>query len=347
MKLLAGIAGAFIFTFAIAFAQWQDKVYLPPNEAIVYGLIAAAGFVLMAYSVRARAMVVVDGAIIAALYFVIIPILTSALGRSPQKRAMADLRAIATAVEAYSTDFNAYPKARNLDELERQLVPTYIKQFPREDSWRNAYRYESWPQGYAVGSGGKNRHFEKASMRQYTTAGTQDPDCDIIYSNGAFVVYPGGVEPLETKPFDEATRLYRAGQYAEAVPLFEEHLKTHPNDALAQARIAICLGQNGRLEEALPHAKKAIELDPTDYQSRSNLGLIYEKLHRPEEGIEWERQADRIKPNDPAVLNNLGWVLMQAGHSKEAVGVLERAVRLAPKEQQYRDNLAQARKKAR
>ena len=47
------------------------------------------------------------------------------------------------------------------------------------------------------------------------------------------------------------------------------------------------------------------------------------------------------------MLNNLGWVLMQAGHSKEAVGILERAVHLAPKEQQYRNNLAEARKKAR
>lgn len=347
MKLLAGVAGAFIFTFAIAFAQWQDKVYLPLNEAIVYGLIAAAGFALMAYSVRARAMVVANGAIVAALYFVIIPILESSLARSPQKRAMADLRTIATAVEAYSTDFNGYPKARNLDELERQLVPTYVKHLPHEDSWRNSYRYESWPGGYAVGSGGKNRRFEKASLRQYTAAGTHNADCDIVYSNGAFVVYPDPGESYAAKPFDEATRLYRANQYAEAVPLFEEHLKTHPNDALAHARIAICLGQNGRLEDALPHAKRAIELDPTDYQSRSNLGLIYEKLHRPEEGIEWEREADKIKPNDPAVLNNLGWVLMQAGHSKEAVGIFERAVRLAPKEQQYRDNLAQARTRAR
>src|SRR5438045_814473 len=122
MKALAGIAGAFIFTFAMGFAQWEDKVYLPLNEAIICGLIAAAGFALMAYSVRARAMVVVDGAIIAALYFVVIPTLESSLARAPQKRAMADLRTIATAVEAYSTDVNAYPKARNLDELERQLV---------------------------------------------------------------------------------------------------------------------------------------------------------------------------------------------------------------------------------
>lgn len=231
---VAGVAGACIFTSAIAFAQWKNAVHLPQSEAIVCGLIAAVGFALMASSVRFRAMVIVDAAVILALYFVVIPILKSGAGE------------------------------RTVDR----------------------------------GSKAK---------------------------------------------FGEATRLYRAGRFGEAVPLFDEYLKTNPNDALANARIAICLGELGHLQAAVPYAKKAIDLDPSDYQSRSNLGLIYEKLNRPEEGIEWERQADRIKPNDPEVLNNLGWVLMRAGHNSEAAGIFERAIQLAPNVALYRENLNRAR----
>jgi Flp pilus assembly protein TadD len=144
--------------------------------------------------------------------------------------------------------------------------------------------------------------------------------------------------------FDQATAVYRADRFGDAIPLFEQYLRTNPNDALANARIGICLGQLERLPESMPYLKKASALDPTDYQSRSNLGLVYEKLGRPEEGIDWERQADRIKPNDAAVLNNLGWVLLRSRHYDEAIPILERAVRLAPNENRYRVNLKEARK---
>lgn len=153
-------------------------------------------------------------------------------------------------------------------------------------------------------------------------------------------------EKTTTALFNDATSLYRADRFSEAIALFERYLGKNPNDALANARIAVCLGQLGRLQESIPYLQKAIALDPADYQSRSNLGLVYEKLSRPEEGLGWARQADKIKPNDPAVLNNLGWVLWRAGHDGEAVTVFQRAVRLAPNVKLYRENLEKARKDA-
>ena len=60
--------------------------------------------------------------------------------------------------------------------------------------------------------------------------------------------------------FEQATTLYRADNFNEAIPLFEQYLQTNPNDALANARIGMSLGEAGRLREAIPYLLKASAL---------------------------------------------------------------------------------------
>ena len=359
--VLVGMLGAVIMGGALAVAHWQSRIHLGSVEQVIFGLAAAFGFALMlgAFAgTRSRGVVVAEGMALLLLGLCYRMTIT-ATAYSPQKRTMADIRAIATALEARQIDEKEYPRARNMDELAKVLEPTYIKHVPRQDGYLNAFRYEAWQidphepgaDHFAIGSAGHDWKFDKASLREYDPGAIKSGDGDIVFRDGMFVTYPEGVQvtPAESRAmdakaiFDEATALYRANRYGDAIPLFERYLVTNPNDALANARIAVCLGENGQLKESIPYLQKAIAADATDYQSRSNLGLVYEKLNRPEEGIEWERQADKIKPNDPMVLNNLGWVLMRAGHNAEAARVFERAVRLAPREKLYRDNLAKAR----
>lgn len=372
LAILLGIVGAILCVVPLLVARSMSIVHITLQEELIAGVVAAIGFLLMLtafFSRRSVAVIACEVVTVVVVLFVYAQLMTMT-SRSPQKRTMADLRTIATALEARATDFNEYPTARNMAEVEHLLVPTYLKAMPRQDGYRNGFRYESWqvdphqpgPDHYAVASAGRDWKWEKRSLRDYTPQRTHNFDCDIVYVNGSFVSYPEGIqndaapEPVQIAPktpadpkalFEQATTLYRADKFNEAIPLFEQYLQTNPNDALANARIGMSLAQVDRLQESIPYLLKASALDPTDYQSRSNLGLVYEKLKRPEEGIAWERQADKIKPNDPKVLNNLGFVLMQAGHNREASQVLERAVRLAPKEKQYRGNLDEARKRSR
>lgn len=342
VAVLSSIGGALILSGAFGVALWENGVYLAPSNAIVYGLVAAAGFGLMfAAAARHRNLIYLDVMVSGILLLVVVSALMKLPGRSPVDETMASMGDLGKALDDYASDHYAFPVARNFDELQRQLVPTYRKTLPREDAWRNEFRFESSREKYVIGSGGRDRRFEKASLGQYAHATTTDLDCDIIYSNGAFVVYyerrVASVPGRTVAPrLDEPTRLDRC----------EQQVRTHPDDALANARSALCLAQLGLYEKAIPYAKKAIALDPADYQSRSNLGLLYEKLDRPEEGVEWEREAAKIRPNDPEVLNNLGWVLMRAGHNSEAVSVFEKVVRLAPNEATYRSNLREARENA-
>jgi len=361
--LFLGLLGALICGMALVGAHWVSAIHLSPSGQVAAGLVAALGFALMMAAYlgnRSFSVLAVEG-ITLLLLGLCYQNMRTMTGRSPQKRTMADVRTISTALEARQTDYNDFPSARTLDELARYIEPTYARHLPRVDGFRHELRYEAWKEDpkspgldhYAIASAGRDWKFEKPSLRQYRAGGTTNFDCDIVYQDGGFVSFPEGSSEgtnyawKDPKAlFDQATALYKSDRYGEAIPMFEQYLRRNPNDALANARIGMSLGQIGKLQDSIPYLQKAIAADPTDYQSRSNLGLVYEKLNRPKEGIEWERKADAIKPNDPAVLNNLGWVLMRSGHNAEAVTVFQRAVRLAPGEKLYRENLAQAKKNA-
>ena len=138
-------------------------------------------------------------AVIGILAAIAIPNLLTATNRSQQKRTMADMRSIATAVEAYATDHNQYPNADSVDGLGPMLTPTYIRQVPSMDGWSHPLRYEAWSREkdfdtYAVGSAGKDGIWEHESLQEYSQGTAQKFDCDIVYANGTFVQYPEGTQ---------------------------------------------------------------------------------------------------------------------------------------------------------
>ena len=143
-------------------------------------------------------------AIIGILAAIAIPNLLTAMQRSRQKRTMADMRTIATAWEARATDVNQYTAAGALSwpatsdsitTISARLQPTYIKSVPVYDGWSQEFRVGSDVDSYSIKSTGADKSDNTASTTSAagpTTTGNFD--CDIIYSDGAFVVYPEGVQ---------------------------------------------------------------------------------------------------------------------------------------------------------
>lgn len=138
-------------------------------------------------------------AIIGILAAIAIPNLLTAMNRSKQKRTAADMRSIASALEAYATDNNKYPPGSSAADLTSALTPLYIKTLPGLDGWANPIRYECWPAGecasYALASAGADKVFEHDSLQAYT-AGTKTTNFnnDLVFANGQFVQYPEGVQ---------------------------------------------------------------------------------------------------------------------------------------------------------
>lgn len=131
-------------------------------------------------------------AIIGIIAAIAIPNLLNAIDRGKQKRTMADLRSMGTAIEQYSIDNNFYPSATTIAELEDSVTPSYMRKLPERDGWGLAFFVDSDPGLYTLGSCGKGET-TCTSLDLIGTGGkTTTFDSDIIFSNGSFVQWPEG-----------------------------------------------------------------------------------------------------------------------------------------------------------
>lgn len=129
-------------------------------------------------------------AIIGIIAAIAIPNLLNAIQRGKQKRTMADMRAVGTAVEAYAVDNNLYPSGgSNVSAITTYVEPKYIKKVPQQDAWDNPLSYVSDNQSYTIRSGGKNTSFESTF-----TGATTNFNNDIVFSQGQFIEFAEGAQ---------------------------------------------------------------------------------------------------------------------------------------------------------
>lgn len=117
-----------------------------------------------------------------------IPNLLNAIDRGKQKRTMADVRAIATAVEAFAVDHDAYPIADSVEDLASQISPVYLKDVPLRDGWSRPFQVQSRAEGYLIYSFGKDGTGETCDDGQ-----TESFNDEICFADGDFVRYPSGL----------------------------------------------------------------------------------------------------------------------------------------------------------
>jgi type II secretion system protein G len=152
-------------------------------------------------------------AIIGILAAIAIPNLLNAVQRGKQKRTMADMRTLATAIEAYAVDNNNYPQAACAAGLYTDvpakflntgsflnLSPTYIANPPRLDGWSNPLWYNlrgTAPtfDAYNIASTGRKgtRTGSQPPIAPFCGT-TTDFNDDIYYSNGTFIQWPEGTQ---------------------------------------------------------------------------------------------------------------------------------------------------------
>lgn len=127
-----------------------------------------------------------------------------ALDRAKQKRTITDIKSIATAWEQRAFDLQGYNAAGEVftfpdesvsySELTAALAPTYLRTIPQKDGWGNdfgfgldaAFGSAEKASVYAIRSAGRDGAFDES----YESAATTSFDCDVVFANGAFVVYP-------------------------------------------------------------------------------------------------------------------------------------------------------------
>jgi len=174
LGLLLAMIPTTLVAYAFVYRSLQDPEYVATNE---FAQIPTSG------CLKWVAIIVVLGffgifflGIIAAIA---IPNLLTAIQRSKVSRTKADMRAIGTALRAYTVDYNIYPQART-EEIFRLLKKEGYYSGSTQDGWEMDYIYiVDGKDNYRLISYGKDKR-----------PGGSGFDADIIYSNGMFIA-PG------------------------------------------------------------------------------------------------------------------------------------------------------------
>ena len=129
-------------------------------------------------------------AIIGIIAAIAIPNLLNAIDRGKQKRTMADLRSLGTAIESYSIDNNVYPVCTSITDLKGNVEPVYIRVGPQKDGWNFDIGVASAIGEYTVCSGGKDGGTCTGDGNGATASFTDS----ITFSGGVFVQWPEGMQ---------------------------------------------------------------------------------------------------------------------------------------------------------
>ena len=128
-------------------------------------------------------------AIIGIIAAIAIPNLLNAINRGKQKRTMADMRSIATAVETYAVDHTNYPTATDVGSLAAAIQPAYIQTLPQLDGWNHPFIVDSAPLRYTLASGGMD-----GGAVNYVGGPTGDFNDSIVFFDGRFAQWPEGTQ---------------------------------------------------------------------------------------------------------------------------------------------------------
>lgn len=137
---------------------------------------------------------------------ILIPNFLDALQKAKQKRTMADLRDLGTAIESYRIDHDGrLPDGSTIDEVVSALDPEYAAGLARTDAWENPLVYACWTEDlaeasaaggcdtYRLISAGRDGELDPPDATAYEngTFAVTDYDRDLVLADGYFIRYPG------------------------------------------------------------------------------------------------------------------------------------------------------------
>ena len=155
-------------------------------------------------------------AIIGIIAALLIPNFLDALQKAKQKRTVADIRNLGTAMFSWLTDqvgaaaagaaasdvnLSSYGTSLTAAQVGSVLVPQYMQDIPGADGWKTPYDYYLKtatpldPQVMAIHSYGRDKKKQLTSAITVTSFDPTDYDQDILWADGFFVRWPQKVTP--------------------------------------------------------------------------------------------------------------------------------------------------------
>jgi predicted Zn-dependent protease len=128
----------------------------------------------------------------------------------------------------------------------------------------------------------------------------------------------------------QAKQAMSEGRFEEAVSLYQELARAHPDDAGFVLDLGLALHSAGRYREAVQRFEAYLNRQPDPGPVWLLLGLDYQKLGEPEHAVEPLERALRAGPGNRTVGLELAQALLSVGRPDEAESRLLQLTRLHP-----------------
>lgn len=129
----------------------------------------------------------------------------------------------------------------------------------------------------------------------------------------------------------EARMLFTAGQYQDALAIYDEALQQTPDDIDLLYGRSIVNGRLGRVDPALADLRHILKLEPGAPRAMNALGYVLTNhTERYQEALKLITQALQADPDNPAILDSMGWVQYHLGNLDAALDDLQRAYKAFP-----------------
>ena len=132
------------------------------------------------------------------------------------------------------------------------------------------------------------------------------------------------------------------GRASEATVIYQEIIKSHPDNASAYYNMGLLLANQGNIDQAIEHYKMAIRLKPDLSAANENLGYILINAGKYQEAVACLKAAIISNPFNVSSLNNLGLTYAKLEIFSNAVACYNTALKLTPDRPEIHANLAAA-----
>jgi protein O-mannosyl-transferase len=132
------------------------------------------------------------------------------------------------------------------------------------------------------------------------------------------------------------------GNYAMAIPLYQEALQSRPNEAAARKNLAFGLVQTSQPEAAAAQYRTVLQTTPGDLEARNSLGIALTMLGKLDEAVSQFREVLRANPDQIEAHGNIAYALVAQKNFPEAIDHYRHVLRLAPNDPRARQGLGSA-----
>ena len=139
--------------------------------------------------------------------------------------------------------------------------------------------------------------------------------------------------------YNLAALLQGRGDFAGAIPQYEDALRLRPGDATVENALGGALLASGHLQEAIPHLRAAVQARPDYFDAHYNLGNALATGQDYAGAAAEFGEAVRLNPGDAGAHANYGSALALTGRVEEAKQEFEKALQLNPNDRLARENL--------